>query len=69
MSVNIYHGFGFIPDCFKALADLISEYPILLRESKFVFVPGPTDPGLDPIFPRFVDHIYKTTCSFHAYDP
>lgn len=31
-------------ECFDTLAQLLSEYPILLRNSKFIFVPGDNDP-------------------------
>lgn len=37
---------------FRHLADLISEFPPLVAESKFLFVPGPADPGSPNIFPR-----------------
>ena len=39
-------------DLLKNLADLLSEYPALNRESKFIMVPGPTDPGYSTIYPR-----------------
>ncbi|KAL6047387.1 DNA polymerase epsilon subunit 2 [Balamuthia mandrillaris] len=32
--------------CFEQLAQLICSYPSLVRQSRFVFVPGPKDPGL-----------------------
>ena len=34
------------------LANLIREYPELAAKTKFIFVPGPNDPGLGNIFPR-----------------
>lgn len=37
---------------FKILAEMISEHPALLENSKFLFVPGPSDPGSANIFPR-----------------
>ena len=37
---------------FDALAALISEFPVLVEDSKFVFVPGPTDPGAGSVLPR-----------------
>mmetsp|Transcript_33642 Transcript_33642/g.76076 ORF Transcript_33642/g.76076 Transcript_33642/m.76076 type:complete len:410 (+) Transcript_33642:176-1405(+) len=37
---------------FKALADLISEFEHLASEGKFVFVPGPKDPGAGNTLPR-----------------
>ncbi|XP_052769617.1 DNA polymerase epsilon subunit 2-like [Mya arenaria] len=39
-------------DCFTKLAELLSDYPELVRGSKFVFVPGPQDPGPSTILPR-----------------
>uniref|UniRef100_A0A8C9STN0 DNA polymerase epsilon subunit n=1 Tax=Scleropages formosus TaxID=113540 RepID=A0A8C9STN0_SCLFO len=42
----------------KALADIICEYPSI-HNSRFVFVPGPEDPGPNAILPRppLADHI------------
>lgn len=39
-------------DGFDRLADLLEEYPRLRQESRFVFVPGPGDPGLNAALPR-----------------
>ncbi|KAF2976079.1 hypothetical protein EK904_005965, partial [Melospiza melodia maxima] len=36
----------------KALADIICEYPSIHQSSRFVFVPGPEDPGPGSILPR-----------------
>ncbi|NWI93076.1 DPOE2 polymerase, partial [Pitta sordida] len=36
----------------KALADIIREYPSIHKSSRFVFVPGPEDPGPGSILPR-----------------
>ncbi|NXY10707.1 DPOE2 polymerase, partial [Pteruthius melanotis] len=36
----------------KALADIICEYPSIHKSSRFVFVPGPEDPGLGSVLPR-----------------
>ncbi|XP_072193509.1 DNA polymerase epsilon subunit 2 isoform X2 [Excalfactoria chinensis] len=36
----------------KALADIICEYPSIHKSSRFVFVPGPEDPGPGPVLPR-----------------
>uniref|UniRef100_A0A8C0F9C0 DNA polymerase epsilon subunit n=1 Tax=Bubo bubo TaxID=30461 RepID=A0A8C0F9C0_BUBBB len=36
----------------KALADIICEYPSIHKSSRFVFVPGPEDPGPGSILPR-----------------
>ncbi|KAL4613102.1 DNA polymerase epsilon subunit 2 [Arapaima gigas] len=43
----------------KALADVICEYPSIHNSSRFVFVPGPEDPGPSTILPRppLADHI------------
>jgi DNA polymerase epsilon subunit 2 len=42
-----------LKDCFKILADLIAEFPSILHSSKFVIVPGPSDPGFVNILPRY----------------
>ncbi|NWH40692.1 DPOE2 polymerase, partial [Chloropsis hardwickii] len=36
----------------KALADIICEHPSIHKSSRFVFVPGPGDPGPGSILPR-----------------
>uniref|UniRef100_A0A8B9F9R5 DNA polymerase epsilon subunit n=1 Tax=Amazona collaria TaxID=241587 RepID=A0A8B9F9R5_9PSIT len=36
----------------KALADIICEYPSIHKSSRFVFVPGPEDPGPGSVLPR-----------------
>jgi len=37
---------------FDALADLIAKFPALCKSSRFVFVPGPNDPGVGNVLPR-----------------
>ena len=37
---------------FRALGDLILQFPILIKSCHFLFVPGPTDPGPGSILPR-----------------
>jgi DNA polymerase epsilon subunit 2 len=37
---------------FDELGDLIKAYPAFLKGSRFVFVPGPTDPGAGNVLPR-----------------
>ncbi|KAK3859123.1 hypothetical protein Pcinc_034724 [Petrolisthes cinctipes] len=37
---------------FTALGSLIASFPELVANSRFIFVPGPTDPGPSNIFPR-----------------
>jgi len=39
-------------DALKNLADIIAEFPPLLENTKFVLVPGPSDPGFVNILPR-----------------
>jgi DNA polymerase epsilon subunit 2 len=39
-------------DALKTLADVILEFPTLAEGSRFVFVPGPQDPGFVNILPR-----------------
>ena len=43
-------------DAFKNLADVIAEFPNLVRESKFVIVPGTGDPGFVNILPRYFEN-------------
>ncbi|KAL6041608.1 hypothetical protein STEG23_034739 [Scotinomys teguina] len=38
-------------DSLKSLADIICEYPSIHQSSRFVFVPGPEDPGFGSILP------------------
>lgn len=39
---------------FKALGDMIATFPNLVQHSKFIFVPGPTDPACANILPRYI---------------
>ncbi|XP_012519209.1 PREDICTED: DNA polymerase epsilon subunit 2 [Propithecus coquereli] len=39
-------------DSLKTLADIICQYPDIHQSSRFVFVPGPEDPGFGSILPR-----------------
>ncbi|XP_035388712.1 DNA polymerase epsilon subunit 2 isoform X3 [Electrophorus electricus] len=41
-----------LKELLKALADLICEHPSIHNNSRFVFVPGPEDPGPSTILPR-----------------
>lgn len=41
-----------VKESFKALGDLILEFPTLVEKSQFLFVPGPQDPGPGNILPR-----------------
>eukprot|EP00095_Tigriopus_kingsejongensis_P007588 maker-scaffold417_size177606-snap-gene-0.41 protein:Tk07588 transcript:maker-scaffold417_size177606-snap-gene-0.41-mRNA-1 annotation:"hypothetical protein LOTGIDRAFT_218232" len=41
-----------LQDNFKALGEMLEEFPDLVEKSKFIFVPGPSDPGFTNIFPR-----------------
>ncbi|KAJ8308953.1 hypothetical protein KUTeg_013827 [Tegillarca granosa] len=41
-----------LKECFHSLTELITEFPSLVENSKFVFIPGPQDPGPASIFPR-----------------
>uniref|UniRef100_A0A452TPC1 DNA polymerase II subunit 2 n=1 Tax=Ursus maritimus TaxID=29073 RepID=A0A452TPC1_URSMA len=41
-----------LKDSLKTLADIICEYPSIHQSSRFVFVPGPEDPGFGSILPR-----------------
>uniref|UniRef100_A0A3B3QQ45 DNA polymerase epsilon subunit n=1 Tax=Paramormyrops kingsleyae TaxID=1676925 RepID=A0A3B3QQ45_9TELE len=42
-----------LKESLKALADMICEYPNIHSSSRFVFVPGPEDPGPGTILPRW----------------
>uniref|UniRef100_A0A7N8WW56 DNA polymerase epsilon subunit n=1 Tax=Mastacembelus armatus TaxID=205130 RepID=A0A7N8WW56_9TELE len=48
-----------LKESLKALADAICSYPSIHSSSRFVFVPGPEDPGPATILPRppLADHI------------
>ncbi|KAM9294304.1 DNA polymerase epsilon subunit 2 [Gastrophryne carolinensis] len=48
-----------LKDLLKILGDVICEYPNIHKSSRFVFVPGPEDPGPSFILPRppIADHI------------
>ncbi|XP_029349888.1 DNA polymerase epsilon subunit 2 [Echeneis naucrates] len=48
-----------LKESLKALADTICAYPSIHSSSRFVFVPGPEDPGPGTILPRppLADHI------------
>uniref|UniRef100_A0A7S4I565 DNA polymerase epsilon subunit n=1 Tax=Odontella aurita TaxID=265563 RepID=A0A7S4I565_9STRA len=37
---------------FEELANLIGQYPKLAKEGRFIFVPGPNDPGMGSVLPR-----------------
>ena len=37
---------------FEELASIISKFPKIASEGRFVFVPGPNDPGLSGVLPR-----------------
>ncbi|XP_071499868.1 DNA polymerase epsilon subunit 2-like [Diadema antillarum] len=41
-----------LKDSFHTLANMICEFPSLLEHSRFIFVPGPEDPGPGNILPR-----------------
>ena len=41
-----------LKETFKALADLILQFPSVVEKSQFFFVPGPQDPGPGNILPR-----------------
>ena len=40
------------PEAFHTLADMLGELPSLTQHCKFVFVPGPQDPGVAHVLPR-----------------
>ncbi|KAF8782731.1 DNA polymerase epsilon subunit 2 like protein [Argiope bruennichi] len=46
-------------DCFSQLGTMISEFPTLMENSQFIFVPGPNDPGLPHILPRMLSKVLE----------
>ncbi|XP_030637752.1 DNA polymerase epsilon subunit 2 [Chanos chanos] len=48
-----------LKESLRSLADVICEYPNIQNNSRFVFVPGPEDPGPSTILPRppLAEHI------------
>ncbi|CAE1325743.1 POLE2 [Acanthosepion pharaonis] len=51
-SVHLSKQGKILKDCFSTLADIISKYPTLVKSCRFIFVPGPHDPGPANILPR-----------------
>ncbi|KAF8351368.1 DNA polymerase alpha/epsilon subunit B-domain-containing protein [Amanita rubescens] len=55
-SKPIAHGSGrdiqLYQENFDALADLIASYPVILRSTHFVFVPGPLDVTVNAVLPK-----------------
>lgn len=43
---------GHLRQLFKSLAEMIKEFPNLVEQAQFVFVPGPSDSGFCNILPR-----------------
>ena len=41
-----------LKETFKALADLILQFPSVVDKSQFFFIPGPQDPGPGNILPH-----------------
>ena len=41
-----------LKQAFSALGDTIAKHPDLVNNSQFIFVPGPSDPGLNSLYPR-----------------
>ncbi|XP_013387927.1 DNA polymerase epsilon subunit 2 [Lingula anatina] len=41
-----------LQESFRSLADILKEFPSLVENSRFLFVPGPQDPGPANILPR-----------------
>nr|XP_050028231.1 DNA polymerase epsilon subunit 2-like [Dermacentor andersoni] len=51
-STGLQKDCALLKEGFKALADMLSEFPLLVKHSRFIFVPGPKDPGLSNVLPR-----------------
>lgn len=51
---------SFLRQLFKSLAEMIREFPNLVENTRFVFVPGPSDSGFCNILPRFVTDILES---------
>ncbi|MED6232907.1 DNA polymerase epsilon subunit 2 [Ataeniobius toweri] len=65
-----------LSESLKTLADVICAYPSIHSSSRFVFVPGPEDPGPGTILPRppLADHItedfrQRVPCSVFTTNP
>ncbi|XP_046460207.1 DNA polymerase epsilon subunit 2-like [Daphnia pulex] len=43
---------GHLRQLFKSLAEMIKEFPNLVEQTRFIFVPGPSDSGFCNILPR-----------------
>ena len=41
-----------LSESLRILATMLSEFPNLMEASRFIFVPGPKDPGPGHILPR-----------------
>ena len=50
-----------------SLANLIKEFPEMAEKSKFIFIPGPNDPGLGQIFPRLIIIMSIMSISIYHY--
>lgn len=49
------HSAMILRDQFSALGDIICQFPSINETSKFLFIPGPLDPGYVNIFPRYTN--------------
>ena len=52
-SASLVYYYFKISENLRSLADMLSEFPSLVQNSRFVFVPGPRDPGPAHILPRY----------------
>jgi hypothetical protein len=52
MRTNSCARFHLSAENFDALADLIASYPVILRSTHFVFVPGPLDVTVNAVLPK-----------------
>lgn len=44
---------GHLRQLFKSLAEMIKDFPTLVEQTQFVFVPGPSDSGFCNVLPRY----------------
>lgn len=49
--IESYHDLS-LTDNFDSLAELIAAYPLIIRKTHFVFVPGPLDSTINATLPR-----------------
>lgn len=49
---NILNGKQIMKQCYDSLANCIRKYPLQCNQAKFLFIPGPSDAGMNIVLPR-----------------